>query len=104
MKFQLPQFIETETKIVGPFTLKQFIWIAGGVALSTLIFMTIGGILSFILILPVVGASLAFAFLKINEVPLLNYIAYFLSYTLNSKKYIYTKEQSDLIPNNLTKK
>ncbi len=30
MRFQVPQFIETETKIVGPFTLKQFLYIALG--------------------------------------------------------------------------
>lgn len=29
MRFQVPQFIETEDKIVGPLTLKQFLWIAG---------------------------------------------------------------------------
>ena len=30
MKFQVPQFIETEEKIIGPFTVKQFIFIAIG--------------------------------------------------------------------------
>jgi hypothetical protein len=104
MKYQLPQFIETETKIVGPLTLKQFIWVTAGGALSFLTFMTIGGILSFILCVPIIGLSLSFAFLKINEVPLLNYFAYFMSYTLNPKKYIYTKEPEDLFQTNLNKK
>ena len=34
MRFQLPQFIETETKLVGPFTLKQFIYLAGGASVA----------------------------------------------------------------------
>ena len=34
MRFQLPQFIETEVKIVGPFTLQQFLWVAGGAAFT----------------------------------------------------------------------
>jgi hypothetical protein len=35
MQFQVPQFIETEDKIVGPLSLKQFIYIAiaGGISL-----------------------------------------------------------------------
>ena len=27
MQFQVPQFTETETKLIGPFTLKQFLWL-----------------------------------------------------------------------------
>lgn len=30
MQFQVPQFIETEDKIIGPLTLKQFGYLAGG--------------------------------------------------------------------------
>src|SRR3989344_9091806 len=97
MKFQLPQFIETETKLVGPFTLKQFLWIAGGCSLSFLVFITIGGTFAIFLIVPIALISLAFAFLKINDVPLVNYLAYFLSYSFNPKKYTYQKKQDENI-------
>ena len=97
MKFQLPQFIETETKLVGPFTLKQFLWIAGGCSLSFLVFITIGGTFAVILIIPIALISLAFAFLKISGVPLVNYLAYFLSYSLNPKKYTYQQKQNENI-------
>ena len=30
MRFQVPQFIEIESKIFGPLTFKQFIYLAGG--------------------------------------------------------------------------
>ena len=30
MRFQVPQFIEIESKIFGPLTLKQFIYLIGG--------------------------------------------------------------------------
>ena len=58
MRFQLPQFIETEVKIVGPFTLKQFLWLAGGAAILTLVYMTTGGAVFFILAIPVGGIFL----------------------------------------------
>lgn len=93
MRFQLPQFIETEVKIVGPFTLKQFLWLAGGAAILTLLYMTIGGMFFFVLAIPVGGIFLALAFFKINDIPLLNYASYGLSYLLNPKKYLFQKEE-----------
>ena len=37
MEYQVPQFIEVEDKIFGPFTLKQFIYVAGGVGLCAIL-------------------------------------------------------------------
>jgi len=95
MRFQLPQFIETETKIVGPFTLQQFLWVAGGVAFTFLFYTLVKGVLFFILAIPVLGIFLAFAFIKIDGVPLLVYASYGLSYFSNPKKYIFKKENDD---------
>jgi len=97
MRFQLPQFIETEVKLVGPFTLRQFLWIAAGAALNFIIF-TIGGLTwFFILGLPLAAIFLALAFVKINELPLINYIAYALSYIINPHKYVYKNDQKENI-------
>jgi hypothetical protein len=38
MHYQVPQFIEIEDKIFGPLTLKQFIYLAGGVGLCLIFF------------------------------------------------------------------
>ena len=93
MRFQIPQFIETEVKIVGPFTLMQFLWIAGGVAMLFLLFMFTKGFLFIALALPVSAVFIALAFVKIDGVPLLVYASYGLSYVLNPKKYIFKKEE-----------
>ena len=96
MRFQLPQFIETETKLVGPLTLKQFLWVAGGAAIVFLLFQTTGGgFVFFAAGIPIAAIFLALAFLKIEGVPLINYLAYLLSYLLNPKKYIFKKEKED---------
>lgn len=96
MRFQLPQFIETETKLVGPLTLKQFLWVAGGVAILFLLFMsTQGGFIFFAAGIPIAAIFLALAFLKIEGVPLINYVAYLLSYLLNSKRYIFRKTEEN---------
>ena len=36
MQFQVPQFLDVEDKIIGPFTIKQFLYLAGGVGLGYL--------------------------------------------------------------------
>src|SRR3989344_5268742 len=94
MRFQLPQFIETEVKIVGPFTLMQFLWVAGGAAILFLLFTFTKGFLFIALALPIAAIFIAMAFVKIDGVPLLVYASYGLSYILNPKKYIFKKEEN----------
>ncbi len=97
MRFQIPQFIETEIKIVGPFTLMQFLWLAGGAAVLFLLFMFTKGFLFIALALPVASVFTALAFVKIDGVPLLVYASYGLSYILNPKKYIFKKENGNTV-------
>jgi len=93
MRFQLPQFIETEIKIVGPFTLKQFLWVAAGATLLFLDFSIFKGAVAILVGLPIAGIAAALAFLKIDDMPLINYIANALSFSFGTKKYIYSADQ-----------
>ncbi len=98
MKYQLPQFIETEVKLVGPFTLRQFLWVAGGASILFLLFVVLRpGVLFFILAIPVIGCSLSLAFVKIQGMPLINYLSYILAYSLNPKKYVYRFDEGSTI-------
>ncbi len=100
MRFQLPQFIQTEVNIVGPFTLRQFLWVAAGGVFLFLDFSVVKGLFAIVLAIPIVGIAAAFAFLKIDDMPLINYVANMLSFSFGTKKYIYTKDdsaQSDIL-------
>ena len=99
MRYQTPQFIETETKLIGPFTLKQFLFVAGGVSSVAMAYVLLDGIF-FLLAAIVLGSFFgALAFLKIDGQPFLNYLAYALSFMLNAKRYVY-KPPSDGQPHN----
>ena len=74
MEYQVPQFIEVEDKIVGPLTLKQFIYLAGAGGLCVIFFSYLPLIFAILLSLPVVGLGAALAFYKINSKPLINMI------------------------------
>lgn len=91
MRFQVPQFIEVEDKIIGPFTIKQFIYIAGGAGLSFLIFKALPLFIAVFFIAPVVALSLALAFYKINGQSFISVLESFLKYTLQKKLYIWKK-------------
>ena len=93
MRFQVPQFIETEVKLVGPFTLKQFIWVAFGAILLYIIYLLIQGPLFFIIAIPLGSFFAALAFVRINGAPLVNYALYAVNYILNPKRYLYTKSE-----------
>ncbi len=99
MRFQLPQFIETEINIIGPFTLKQFLWVAAGGVFLFLDFSIFHGVIAIVIAIPIAAVAGALTFVKIDDMPLLNYIANMLSFGFGPKKYLYTDEtaQNDIL-------
>lgn len=91
MNFVLPQFIEMEAKIVGPLTLKQFMYIAAGAGLSFFIYFTnpLGATISFALIIIIMSAAMALAFVKIDGINLPNVLINALKFAMSSKIYLW---------------
>jgi len=97
MRFQLPQFIETETKLVGPFTLKQFIWIAAGGAIIYISYLLLGlSIWFFIIAVLGGGICISLAFAKIDGTPLLNYVIYAINFTISPRRYLFRKNNDKI--------
>ena len=94
MRFQVPQFIEIESKIFGPLTLKQFIYLAGGVGLSFILWRLLPNFIAIVIILPVVGLSVALAFYKVNNRPFINLIEYAVNYFLKNKLYLWEMKKA----------
>lgn len=88
-QFQVPQFIETEDKIVGPLTLKQFGYIAGAAAVIGLLFLVLNFFL-WLLIAAIFGAAAAaLAFGKMNGRPLIVYLSAFIGSIWSPKVYVF---------------
>ncbi len=93
MQFQVPQFIEVEDRIFGPLTLKQFLYLGGGVGASVALWFYLPSkFLSIILILPIVGFSLALAFYKMNGKPFIDMVQSAFYYFFGGKLYVWKKE------------
>ncbi len=92
MQFQVPQFIETEAKIVGPLTLKQFGFIALAGVISFLLFF-IFEIWLWALATIIVGSfAVGLAFLKYEGQPMPKIVAAALKYHLSPKLYLWKNE------------
>ena len=94
-QFQVPQFIETEDKIIGPLTLRQFLYLAGAggaSGLGFLIFKTPVAII-FTGILSAIGISFAFA--RINGRDLLTFMKSAFSYYWHPRLYIFKIKRED---------
>lgn len=74
MQFQVPQFIETEDKIVGPLSLRQFIYIAVAGGMCFILFFAVKTWLWFILTVLLAAISFSLAFLKVNGQPLVKVV------------------------------
>lgn len=93
MRFQVPQFIDVEDKIFGPFTLKQFIYLAGGGSVAVVAITMFGVFFGLLVSSPVVILSLALAFYKINNRPFINTIESAFKYFTANKLYIWKKSE-----------
>jgi hypothetical protein len=92
MQYQVPQFIEIEDKPIGPFTFKQFLYLAGGAGLCFILWVYLPRYLSVPLIVPIAILAAALAFYKINNRPFILVLEAALRYALTKKLYIWRKE------------
>lgn len=66
-QFQVPQFITIEDKVIGPFTVKQFIYVAGGALLIVFLRTIFEGFVLYLLAIVIGSVSASLAFMKIND-------------------------------------
>lgn len=96
MEYQVPQFIEVEDKIFGPFTLKQFIYVAGGVGLCAIVLLYLPLWLGIIIALPVGAFTAALAFYKINNKPFVEIMEAAFNYYIGDRLYLWKKERNQV--------
>lgn len=93
MQFRVPQFIDVEDKIFGPFTFKQFIYLAGGAGTCYVVWQTVPTFFAILLILPIAALALALTFYKVNGKPFIQVIEAYFTYIGQSKLYLWKKDR-----------
>ena len=97
MQFQVPQFIETEDKVVGPFSLRQFLYVGGACAVSAMAYFVLQTWLSLIIALILIGGSLAISFIKVEGRPLLKVLISAGNYYWRPQAYVWKAEHAQVV-------
>lgn len=96
MQFQVPQFIDIEPKIIGPLTLKQFLFLAGAAAPIFILFFVLQFWLWLILAVIFTAAAAALAFVKYNGQPATKIIIAAFHYFWQPRMYLWKREEEKL--------
>lgn len=91
MKFQVPQFINIEDTIFGPFTIKQFVYMVGGAGMTYIAWHFLPFLASLFIIVPVVTLALSLAFLKPNGKPFIFTLQAAVMYALSNRLYLWKR-------------
>ena len=98
MQYYVPQFIESESQVIGPLSLKQFLLLAIPATIVILLYFILKSFLiSLILGAILIGGGVAFAFFKFQGQDLLSVFNYGIMYLLKPKKYFWAKKGEETV-------
>ena len=93
-QYPIPQFIESEGKIISFLTFRQFFWLVGGGAVCLGLYYVLPYILFVILGFIIAVSVVMVAFVKINDMPITTLLLNYFSFSTKSKNYVWKKKQS----------
>jgi hypothetical protein len=91
MQFQVPQFIDIEDKVIGPLTIKQFLYLLVAGIIIFILYKILNLFATIILSIPIIGIAIAIAFVKIGDQPFSNLIKNFFSFIRKPDFYVWKK-------------
>ncbi|TSC74336.1 MAG: Uncharacterized protein G01um101448_212 [Parcubacteria group bacterium Gr01-1014_48] len=96
MRFQTPQFIGIEDKILGPLTLKQFIYLAGSAGSVALLDVIFPRLVALMLGAPIVIFGCMLAFYKYNGKPFIVFVESAFQFFFSAKLYLWKKTEKKI--------
>jgi|SRR3989344_1434761 len=93
MQFQVPQFIDVAPKIIGPLTIRQFLYVVAGVAPAFILFFMLAFWLWLIITAILLSIAVALAFGKMNGQPLTRIAFAAFSYFWQPRFYLWKRAE-----------
>jgi hypothetical protein len=93
MEHQIPQFIEIEDKVIGPLTIKQFLYLSGGAAAAFIAWTLLPRFLAIAVAIPIAGLAFALSFYKVNGKPFIFMVENAFNFLFSTKIYIWKKKE-----------
>ena len=98
-QFQVPQFIEYEAKLIGPFTVRQSVSLGGAGILIFISWSVLEKFLFFPVAFLISTFAILFTFIKINGRPLSSFFTSFFSFFISPQLYIWQKQKRKIKEN-----
>ena len=93
LQYNIPQFIDSEDKIIGPVTITQFASLIIGTVVLVFVYLLTPNTLIFAIIGTPIGAiTIAFAFAKINGQGLATFLTNVITYVQRPSIYLWSRE------------
>jgi len=90
-QYQVPQFIMVEDRIIGPLTLKQFLYLLGAAAIGLIGWSLLHLVLFLVVVPPIAGFLVAMAFAKVNSQSFPTVVFNAASYFLKPRLYLWRR-------------
>jgi len=104
MQFSVPQFIDVEDKIVGPFTGKQTMYLLAGGGVLLIAFTALATMFAMFVAMIVIPLTLGFVFYKPRGISLAKYIANFVEFATTDHLYLWRREPDIVVYKAVQKK
>lgn len=91
-QFQVPQFLTVEDQVIGPFTIKQSLYLGGGIIVIVFFRIFFETYLFLILSSFIAAVALSLSYLKINNQPLPVTLKNAFLYSVRPRLYIWKRE------------
>ena len=95
-QYQVPQYIDVEDRIIGPLTLKQFLYLAFAGAVLFILWFLVNFFIWTALAVPIIALAAAFAFLKINDRPFAYFFLAAINYYIKPRLFIFSSVPSEV--------
>lgn len=97
MQFQVPQFIDTEDKILGPLSLRQFFYLAIVAGFCFILFFLIGSLFVWVLLsIVIMGSAVALTVVKVNGRSLSRVFLSAMKYYWQPQTYVWQPESQNI--------
>ena len=91
MRYQVPQFVDIEDKIIGPLTLRQFLMYLVAVMFLIPVYLASDLSLFITIALPILGIAAAFAHIKIGNKSLSETVVNAVNHSLRGQLYLWRR-------------
>jgi hypothetical protein len=95
MRYQVPQFVDIEDKVIGPLTVKQFLIYMVAAMLLLPVYLLSDMPLFITIAIPVGGIAVMFAHFKLNGKSLFSMLGYALQFAFRGQIYIWRRTAND---------